>query len=94
MATIKAMYGCQSCGLDKVKVELEGRSADESIEQFVDRFAHYAGSDHLVRSPICNAGKVDLYMPVTKNGIGFAGEPLTSQEMADMAARHNIPKAH
>lgn len=81
---IKAGYICRGCGVDRA-IEVRERAATEGIENYVYHLARMAGEDHDRTSPECREGKVDLKLPVTASGIGFAGAELTEEEKRAMA---------
>ena len=55
---------------------LDGRQGGGSV---------VVGSDHRRANPNCLNDRVDLMMPVTQNGIGFAGPELTEEQRRQLA---------
>lgn len=88
MTTVKIKYECKGCG-HKGDVEIRERAKDEGIENFMYHAARMAGEDHCRKNTTCMEGKVDLMMPMSSNGIGYVGEPLTEAEMKEVADRVN-----
>ncbi len=88
MITLQGGYTCRLCGRDRV-IEIRERAADEDIETFLDHVVRMCGEDHRRFAPSCRADRVDVKIPVSSNGIGFAGEPLTEEERKKLEALTN-----
>lgn len=70
---ITVMYTCHLCGIVKAKVWVPERGQEDVIA-FTERTALLCGQDHDARSPKCQAGKLDLWIPVPA-GAERIGEP-------------------
>lgn len=79
--SLKAGYICQLCGADRIDVPVRERAADEGIENYLYHVGRMASEHHRATSPACPTDKLDIKLPMTGNGIGVAGDPLTPEEM-------------
>ncbi len=79
--TVKGGYRCTLCGADRL-IDVRERAKDEGIENFVYHVRRMSGDDHRRVSPHCRATELDIKLPMSSNGIGYAGDPLTSEELA------------
>jgi hypothetical protein len=86
---LKAFYGCKlfNCTLQpaQVEVEVRERRADEDILTYLNHVAEECGMEHRRLSPFCPADKLDIGLPITQNGIGFDGPPLTEEDKKRLA---------
>lgn len=82
--TVQAGYICRACGADRM-IDVRERAAEEGVENFLYHVARMAGEDHGRVSPGCRSELVDLKLPMSSNGIGYAGDPLTDEEKQHVA---------
>lgn len=80
---IKCKYRCKECKLDEF-IFVRPRKEEEEIKSWVGEVATQAGYSHTILSPKCPQRHLDILFPITKKGIGFEGEPLSDEEMADV----------
>lgn len=70
--TIDVLYTCKGCGLDKVKVAVAERGA-EDVVVWMDSTMRTLAVDHRRRSPQCVADRLDLMVPTTGRGDRIGG---------------------
>lgn len=80
---IKAGYRCGECNANR-SIEVRVRAPEEGIENYVYHVNRMACEDHEEKSPGCQPESLDIELPITQNGIGFAGDPLTEQDQRDL----------
>jgi hypothetical protein len=81
--TMTAGYICRKCYLNTT-IEVRERAPEEGIENYMYHVGRMCGEDHGRRRPHCRAEALDLKLPITKNGVGYAGEPLSEEEKRDL----------
>lgn len=81
---MKAGYVCKVCGADASDVEVRERAGGEDIVNYVHCVASKCGEHHAFFNPGCWASALDIKVPVTQNGIGVEGPPLTKESIAAM----------
>ena len=83
---IKIMFHCPKCDV-KDEVTVSKREASEDILHFTERVAQACGLKHNLRSPVCGATTVDLYLPIPPRGmaVGSAvlGREATPEELKE-----------
>lgn len=80
---MKAGYICQACKADRFDVEVRERAPGEGLENYVYHVGRMCGDHHHSHYP-CRTDKLDIKLPMTGNGIGVEGPPLTPEEIADL----------
>jgi hypothetical protein len=81
---LQAMFRCQKCNVDKIKVPVRERFANEDILTYTEHVAGEAKKVHEIISPYCTATVADIYLPMTQNGLGFAGPALTEADKKEL----------
>lgn len=90
MTTVKAGYTCRHCRADTTDVEVREKTDAEPIENYVHHIARMCGEHHDRTRRKCpmTLGRVeralDIKIPMTKAGIGKAGEPLSPEEQREL----------
>jgi len=76
--TIRCMYSCRLCGIQKASLDVPARGDDEEVGHWVgETCARAIGEDHAKRSPGCSAQKIDeVWIPI--NGAPRVGDPAVS----------------
>ena len=85
---LKAGYRCNLCGLEHF-IQVRERAQGEEITNYVHHVANMAGEDHNLFAVLCASRHLDVMVPMSSNGIGFAGEELTKEEIADLTKQCN-----
>ena len=85
--SIKAGYICDTCGVKTTDVEVRERFEGENIIHYTQAVMRVVAFDHGMRSPLCKAKTAGLLLPMTQNGIGVDGPPLTDEERNDIDKR-------
>src|SRR5262245_3322020 len=68
MSAITVWYTCKQCGLVDQKLEVPERKRAVDIVYWVQMVSSKVGQDHAERRPLCKNDKVDLMIPVSKDG--------------------------
>ncbi len=72
---------CDKCNLDEW-FRVRERFQNEEIVAYVRYIGGEAAVTHGLLSPLCNPKTVSLKLPITKAGIGFAGEKPSEEDIA------------
>lgn len=75
-----AGYFCERCKLDVENVEIRERFQNEGVRHYVEYVAALCGQDHHHRSPRCLTQTISVKVPMSDQGIGLPGRPLTQDE--------------
>lgn len=74
MTTIRCMYTCNMCGLEKVAVEVPARGEEDVATWMKESCIPSIAADHFGRSPLCMNTQIDgLWIPVI--GVQKVGGP-------------------
>lgn len=90
---MKAFYKCHLCEIENVFVEVRERYPNEDIKAYVEYIASVCGEEHGRRTPWCPKRHLDIALPMTQNGIGFAGPELTEQDKKELAEKYGLKKS-
>lgn len=82
--TLKAGYVCKLCKLDTFDVEVRERRTHEDVTSYAEYVMRRCAFHHRQNAPKCIPRTLDLKLPVSGNGIGFAGPDLTPEATAQM----------
>lgn len=83
---LDAGYVCRHCGLDVADVKVRPRADDEDVINYMHHVLGICGANHTIRSPYCRTHALDLKLPMSDNGIGRPGRPLTDEEAKELNA--------
>ena len=89
---LTAKYECKFCRLGEREIAVRERFQNENLQAYMDYLGSEAQQSHRILSPVCGARTVNLYIPMSSNGFGFAGDPLTPEEQAEVAEQLRKPK--
>jgi hypothetical protein len=81
---IKAGFQCQKCKLKVMDVEVRERRLLEDIVNYVHYIGRMCGQRHSIMSPVCSKRELDIYIPMSKNGIGIDGPELDEEDKRKM----------
>jgi hypothetical protein len=55
VSTIRVLYSCDGCGIDRASVEIAERAEGEHLGAWMDKLAVGIAIDHAARSPTCRS---------------------------------------
>lgn len=68
---LTVMFTCHGCHLERIKVKVTARqSASVDLKEWMDQTMLECQAMHSAFSPLCQEGKLDLYIPTGKEDCG------------------------